>query len=91
MDIQAQIPPARAAVHNFILDHDAEDLDGFNDVIDENPGAIPAPVIGTGSLLQGPPGNREKDRASEKRDEIAQAMWDSYLRLQEEREEIILE
>jgi len=38
MDIQARIPPATAAMHNFILDHDPEELDKVSEAPDPNPG-----------------------------------------------------
>jgi len=42
MDIQARIPPATAAMHNFILDHDPEELDKVSEAPDPNPGNLPA-------------------------------------------------
>ena len=91
LDIQAQIPPALAAVHNFILDHDEEDLQNFEGVVDENPGALPTREleVNFGSLSQGPARRREKTEADEKRRAIAQAMWDDYQQLLQERGDIL--
>lgn len=72
MTIQAYIPPALSAVHNFIRVHDADEiLDFGDDVQDLNPGDY-------GDLAQGPTGVAEKTRATLRRDQIAQAMWESY-------------
>ncbi len=91
MDIQARIPAALAAVHNFIVEYDWEDLKDFEYVIDENPGMIQVNESGFGDLSNGPASRREKSRAAVKRDEIAQAMWNSYQQLRQERGEDILE
>ncbi|KLO06041.1 hypothetical protein SCHPADRAFT_803105, partial [Schizopora paradoxa] len=75
---QARIPPALAAVHNFILEHDEEDLQNFEDVVDENPGMLPNRELEFGGLSEGPARAREKTEATHKRNEIAQAMWVDY-------------
>jgi len=77
MDIQARIPPAMAAIHNFILDHDAQEEEEISETPDPNPGNLPA-EWDFGTLARGPPNRAEKAYAKEKRDRIAQEMWDSY-------------
>ncbi len=91
MDVQARIPSALAAIHNFILDHDEDDIKDFEDATDENPGILPGREVEIGSLSEGPADWREKQRASRKRDEIAQAMWDDYQQLLQEWGDVILE
>ena len=39
MDLQARLPPALAALHNFIRKHDPDDIADFDDVEDPQPGA----------------------------------------------------
>jgi hypothetical protein len=80
MDIQARIPAALCALHNFIRFHDPGEIDEFSDgsdmatVIDH-----PRVDVGyTGDLARGPPGRPALNRATKRRDEIAQKMWDSY-------------
>lgn len=70
MAIQARIPPALAAVHNFIRIHDEEEIQEFE--------GLEAGECDYGELAEGPPSRAEKTRAEVKRDQIAQAMWDSY-------------
>lgn len=73
MAIQARIPPALCAIHNFIRLHDADEIYEFNlDVLDQTPGEF------CGELAEGPALRAEKDRAELLRDNIAQAMWESY-------------
>ena len=38
MEIQARIPPALAAMHNFIRDHDENEIFDFEDPVDTQPG-----------------------------------------------------
>jgi hypothetical protein len=75
MDIQAQIPPALCAIHNFIRRHDPDELqDVIDDLSDEDDGGD----IFVGELACGPPDNEARDRAHDKRDKIAEAMWNDY-------------
>jgi len=80
MAVQAKVPPALAASHNFIMDHDPGDIneyleDNKND-LDPNPGQ---PLENEfGMLATGAVTRTEKNRATAKRDSIAQAMWDDY-------------
>jgi hypothetical protein len=76
MSIQARIPPALCAVHNFICIHDADEIRDFEGVVED-----PVPGIFHGELAQGPAGVAERRRADTKQDEIAQAMWESYQEL----------
>lgn len=76
MSIQVRIPPALAAVHNFIRKHDAEEIYDFNDIQeDPEPGLA---LAGTGELARGPASRTEKEQAAGARDLIAQAMWEDY-------------
>jgi hypothetical protein len=72
MSIQVRVPPALAAVHNFIRVHDPDEIHDFNNdaVSDLNPGY--------GELAMGPASIAERDEAGAKRDRIAQAMWGAY-------------
>lgn len=85
MDVQARIPPALAAVHNFIWEHDWDDIQSYGDTVDEEPGRLPATELQFGTLSQGPANQAEKDHASQHRDELAQAMWDDYQQILLER------
>ncbi len=70
--MQAYIPPALGAVHNFIHVYDADEIYEFgDDAQDLNPEYY-------GNLAHGPAGVVERARAKLKRDQIAQAMWESY-------------
>lgn len=71
MEIQAWIPPALAAIHNFIRDHDPDEIFEFEEALDTQPGLY-------GSLGTGPARQMEVARSTSKRDRIAQAMWTSY-------------
>lgn len=72
MTIQAQIPPALCAIHNFICVHDADEIYEFDD------DAQDLDTENYSDLAQGPAGAAEKTRAGLKRDQIADAMWESY-------------
>jgi hypothetical protein len=79
MSIQARIPPSCAALHNFILKNDPTEVNEIANSSegDPNPGNLP-PQRTFGILARGPPNTAERARAKAKRNEIAQAMWDSY-------------
>ncbi|KAJ3991184.1 hypothetical protein F5050DRAFT_1545842, partial [Lentinula boryana] len=78
MKIQARIPAALAAIHNFIHIHDpqdqifniAQELERIH--MDNEPAANPPSYFSTHISTQ------EKKRAEEKHDQIAQACWDQY-------------
>jgi hypothetical protein len=88
MTVQAKVPPALAAAHNFIMDHDRGDIDEYlednEDDLDPNPGQPIENDLGT--LADGAVTRAEKDRATVKRDSIAQAMWDDYQTVLQTRE-----
>lgn len=75
MSVQARIPPALAAVHNFIRVHDPDEIHDFDDYIarDLNPG-----YSAFGELAIGPANIAERNAATTKRDHIAEAMWVAY-------------
>jgi hypothetical protein len=79
MAIQARIPPALAALHNFIIDHDPTDMENFAEDIHDNAAGF-AGVVNedTGILAEGPANREEKEAATRFHDEIAQNMWNSY-------------
>jgi hypothetical protein len=72
LDIVARLPPALAALHNFIRIHDPNEI---NDFLQEDPDLEPRHV---GELADGYPSAAEKQAANARRDEIAQAMWIQY-------------
>ena len=79
---QSKIPGAIAFLHNFVHVHDPDDLaneGGDNDDSDDEgpPDSQEIPI--TPENLGGHISQAEKDRASAKQDEIAQAMWANYL------------
>lgn len=80
MTIQAHIPAALAAVHNYIIEHDpfeVPELQNPNFDIDPMPGQhVDADDVG--ELGEAELSNEEKERASAKGDSIAQAMWVQY-------------
>lgn len=69
---QARLPAALAAIHNFIRNHDPIDINDIMDPVDFEPG------VRMEELAQGVPGAAERDHANERRDAIAQNMWDEY-------------
>lgn len=69
MDIQARIPPALCALHNFIRRHDPSDI---NDYIDnDNPTHIRANDPGIGTLALDALTAAERQSADNRREEIA--------------------
>ena len=81
MRIQAWIPPALGAVHNFIRIHDPREINDFSfeEFYYDRDGED------FGVLAVGPAGPAERLWATAKRDQIAQAMWDDYQRILQER------
>ncbi len=74
MDIQSRIPPALAALHNFILKHDSVDREDILEDLD-----ISDPDLGDcGDLAEEIPDQAEKECANSLRDTIAKEMWVSY-------------
>jgi len=72
MDLQAHIPAALAAIHNFIHIHDPEELSDFIKSTDLEPGFV------SGELAAGQARAAEKTQAITRRDEIATVMWAQY-------------
>ena len=72
MDYQARIPAALAAIHNFICIHDPDELDGFAEADDIEPGFF------AGELAEGQTRTAEKRWANARRDGIAAEMWEQY-------------
>jgi len=72
MDLQARLPAALAAIHNFIRMQDPEELADFVDMEDTERGFV------SGELATGQPRRAERDQANVRRDAIASAMWVQY-------------
>lgn len=85
LQIQTHIPPALCALHNFIRRHDPSDINDFPDATD-NP-ADRADGSGIGELATSAVSARERASAGNKRDQIAQDMWNSYQQILRERGE----
>jgi hypothetical protein len=73
MAIQACIPPALAASHNFIQIHDDDKLQDFADILEDIPG-----LDSFGELMICPPRPAESRQAAQTQENIVQAMWDDY-------------
>ena len=71
MDIQARLPPALAALHNFIRIHDPDEI---VDILPPDNVDIEA----TGALATELPGRAEHEQANHRRDLIARDMWNQY-------------
>jgi hypothetical protein len=78
MEIQSLIPPALCAMHNFIRHYDPNDVNDFEQDIND---LMHGDVLedGLGELSRGAVSRDARERASESRDNIAQAMWDQYM------------
>ena len=72
MASQARIPPALAAIHNFIRVHDPEELASFAESESFEPGFI------SGELAAGQTSPAERRQANTRQDEVAAAMWVQY-------------
>ena len=77
MEIQARIPAALCALHNFIRHSDPTDIDEYPDVTDMATGRANGAEIG--DLATRAINTAERDQMSLKREQIAQDMWDSYM------------
>jgi hypothetical protein len=86
--VQAQIPSALCAIHNFIRIHDSteeEELELLNLGNSEYSSSIPNP--GDDGVRQVNHGEDDDDsEVAIRRDKIAQDMWDSYQRVLQARE-----
>jgi hypothetical protein len=91
MGIQARIPAALAALHNFILEHDPEDrVDP--EVWDPSPGGMIDPDIVAELRLQGELAterhtSEESEAGARLRDHIADKMWVQYEEILRERQD----
>ena len=72
MDLQVCLLPALAAIHNFICDLDPTNLSDFTEVEDIQPSWR------LGDLADALPHCAEKERANNRCDNIANAMWVQY-------------
>lgn len=77
LDTQACLPPALVALHNFICEHDPDDLAEYQDAKDLQPGVRQC-LEGAGELARGLPKAPEWNQAVRRWDQIAQAMWVQY-------------
>ena len=68
----ARLPPALAAIHNFICDIDPIDINDFTEAEDMQPDWH------SGDLADALPHHAERERANNRCDDIANAMWDQY-------------
>lgn len=85
IDLQAELPPALAAIHNFIRIHDSGEIDDYpeyNERMSETPApgepSDAAPPTSTGMLAFGMPGAAEKAASVIRREGIAVDMWAQY-------------
>jgi hypothetical protein len=88
MDIQARLPPALAALHNFIRKHDPDDLADYEDAEDPDPGARAVGPVAEGELARGLPRVGEREQVNLRRDRIAQDMWAQYQELLRRRSQV---
>ena len=72
MALQACLPAALAALHNFICNLDPFDLNDFQEAVDIEPGWQ------SGDLVDGVAQRAERDRANNRLEEIAEVMWVQY-------------
>jgi hypothetical protein len=82
MEVQAQIPSALVALHNFILDHDSLDIERYlqEDVTDELPGQRRYQEVDYGSLARAEKVSAaEKKHAEDTRERISRDMWTQYV------------
>ena len=77
MQIQAQIPAALAALHNFIWQYDPKEICMFKD---NQPFdfLMCAHLESAGELGRGQVRLDERTQANERHDRIAAAMWEQY-------------
>lgn len=72
LDVVARLPPALAALHNFIRINDPKEISDF---LQEDPDLEFGYV---GELAGGFPKAAERQEANIRRDEMAEAMWNQY-------------
>jgi hypothetical protein len=81
MGLQARIPAALAALHNFILDRDPTQTHVNRDVYDPSPGEHLNPeelLQSQGTTADTRLTEEESEEGRQIRDSIAQAMWEQY-------------
>jgi hypothetical protein len=78
VDTQAEIPPALAAIHNFIREYDGEELEDLLHQDDADRATESSHHEATGDLAQGPARTAERKAADTRRDRIANEMWHQY-------------
>ena len=85
MDLQARVPPALCALHNFICRRDPSDIEEYSDGanLEVSHIRVDDPDIGDLAMHALTPADREY--ADAKREQIANAMWDDYQRVVRER------
>jgi hypothetical protein len=71
LDTQARLAPALGTIHNFIRDHDPDEI---NDLLED----LEAQPREYGHLADGPARAAERGQANDRRDAIAQSMWEQY-------------
>ncbi|KAL0059951.1 hypothetical protein AAF712_013300 [Marasmius tenuissimus] len=93
MDFQSLLPAALAATHNFILKHDPTDHKLPGDSRDPAPGAHvdaeDAHVRDIGELAAAHTTTEEYEEALQKRDSIAEQMWQQYQQVLAERSNVV--
>ena len=77
MEVQARLPAALCALHNFIRHHDPSNINDYSGT-DDIPGSHTTGG-GIGDLAIQAINTAERDRAHLRRDQIAAEMWDSYV------------
>jgi hypothetical protein len=81
MGLQAQIPAALAALHNFILDRDPTQAHINKDVYDPSPGEHLEPMEllqSQGTTADARLTEEETEEGRQLRESIAQAMWEQH-------------
>lgn len=82
MHVQARIPAALCAIHNFIRRHNP---DLFDLALEQEYDFAEDDAVGYGALSEGPADPAERRRADARREAIAAAMWADYLEEREQR------
>lgn len=83
LDIQAQIPTALCAIHNFIRQHEPEELPAIVDNLPESDYLDHTHDLSAVELIE----EDSQSQPSIRRDQIAQAMWEDYQHVLLERAE----
>ena len=78
MDLQARIPPALCALHNFICCHDSSDINDYADMNHLGVSHLWADDPEIGDLAMHALTSADRESADAKWEQIAKAMWDEY-------------